>query len=123
MVLQMNNACKSLNFIIKMRAPLRKFSLLPFDDQFKRPTAIRAILTEFRTKFTLLDIKPVRTEEKSAAVSASDNDGHQLSIRSKWTSVAQQRAKFSEEFRYEAFQNTAGARIEAEQPSATQNFC
>ena len=35
-------------------------ALLPFDGQFNRPTeaAIRAIVTKFRTKFTLLDIKP-----------------------------------------------------------------
>ena len=45
------------------------------------------IVTKFRTKFTLLDIKPpkhlcrVRTEENIAAVSASVNDNHQLSIR------------------------------------------
>ena len=64
-------------------------ALLPFYGQFNRPTeaAIRAIVTKFRTKFTLLDIKPparlrrVRTEENIAAVSASVNDDHQLSIR------------------------------------------
>ena len=35
-------------------------TLLSFYDQFNRPTeaAIRAIVTKFRTKFTLLDIKP-----------------------------------------------------------------
>ena len=44
-------------------------------------------MTKFRTKFTLLDIEPptrlrkVRTEENIAAVSASINDDHQLSIR------------------------------------------
>ena len=44
-------------------------------------------MTKFRTKFTLLDIKPptrlrtVRTEENVAAVSVSVNDDHQLSIR------------------------------------------
>ena len=46
-------------------------TLLAFYCQFNRPTdaAIRAIVTKFRTKFTLLDIKPptrfrrVRTEE------------------------------------------------------------
>ena len=59
-------------------------------------------MTKFRTKFTLLDIKPptrlrrMRTEENIAALSAS--------------------------VRCEAFQNTAGARIEAERPTATQNF-
>ena len=64
-------------------------ALLQFYAQFNRPTkaAIRAIVTKFRTKFTLLDIKPptclrkVRTEENIAAVSASVNDDHQLSIR------------------------------------------
>ena len=64
-------------------------ALLPFYGQFNRPTeaAIRAIVTEFCTKFTLSDIKPptrlctVRTEENIAAVSASVNDDHQLSIR------------------------------------------
>ena len=49
--------------------------------------AIRAIVNKFRTKFTLLDIKPatrlrrVRTEENIAAVSASVNDDPQFSIR------------------------------------------
>ena len=35
-------------------------ALLPFYGQFNQPTeaAIRAILTKFRTKFTLLRIKP-----------------------------------------------------------------
>ena len=43
-------------------------------------------MSKFRTKFTLLDIKPptrlrrVRTEENIAAVSVSVNDDHQLSI-------------------------------------------
>ena len=61
---------------------------------------IRAIVTKFRTKFTLLDIKPLtrlhrmRTEENIAAVSASVNDDHQLSIRRRsqqLASVTQQR--------------------------------
>ena len=59
-------------------------ALLPFYGQFNRPTAvvIRAIVTNFRTKFTLLDIKPptrlrrVLTEENIATVSASVNDDH-----------------------------------------------
>ena len=63
-------------------------ALLPFYDQFNRLTeaAIRAIVTKFRTNFILLDIKPltrlrrVRTNENVAAVSASVNDDHQLSI-------------------------------------------
>ena len=44
-------------------------------------------MTKFRTRFTLLDIKPptrlrrVRTEENLAVVSASVNDDRQLSIR------------------------------------------
>ena len=43
-------------------------------------------MTTFRTKFTLLDIKPtthlrrVRTEENIAAISANVSDDHQLSI-------------------------------------------
>ena len=64
-------------------------TILPFYGQFNRPTeaAIRAIVVKFRTKFTLLDIEPlirlcrVRTKENIAAVSASVNDDHQLSIR------------------------------------------
>ena len=67
-----------MNIILKMRALLRN-----------RPTeaVIRAIVTKFRTKISLLDIKRptrlrrVQTEENIAAVSASVNDGHQLSIR------------------------------------------
>ena len=50
-------------------------ALLPFYGQFNRPTeaTIRAIVTKFRTRFTLLDIKPlicsrrVRTEKNIAA--------------------------------------------------------
>ena len=61
-------------------------TLLPFYGQFNRPTetAFRAMLIKFRTKFTMLDIKPptrllkVRTEENITAVSASVNDDHQL---------------------------------------------
>ena len=64
-------------------------ALLPFYMQFSRPTeaAIRAIATKFRTKFTLLDIKPstrlrrLRTEANFADVSPRVNDDHQLSIR------------------------------------------
>ena len=56
---------------------------------FNRPTeaAIRATVTKCRTKFTLLDIRPptrlrrVQTEENVAAVPASVNGNHQLSIR------------------------------------------
>ena len=66
-------------------------ALLSFYGQFNRATeAIRAIVTKFRTKFTLLDIKQqtrlrrVRTEENIAAESASVNDDHQLSIRRRW---------------------------------------
>ena len=98
--------------------------------------AIRAIVTKFRTKFTLLDIKTptrlrrVRTEENIAAVSASVNDDHQLTIRrrSQRRTDTQQRAvlnnveHFAEGFSCDAFQNTAGARIEAERPTATYNF-
>ena len=64
-------------------------ALIPFYGEFNRPTesAIRAIVTKFHTKFTLLDIKPptrlrgVRTEENIAVVPASINDDHQLSMR------------------------------------------
>ena len=63
-------------------------TFLLFYGQFNRPpeAAIRAIVTKFRIKFILLDIKPptrlrrVRVEENIAAVSASVNDNHQLSI-------------------------------------------
>ena len=63
-----------------MRVLLRKFNRTT-------EAAIRAIVTKFCTKFTLLDIKPptrlrrVRTEENITAVSAIVNDDHQLSIR------------------------------------------
>ena len=53
-------------------------ALLPYYSQFNRPKEdIRGFVTKFRTKFTLLDIKPptrlrtVRTEENIAAVSPS----------------------------------------------------
>ena len=66
-------------------------SLLPFYGQLSGPTeaAIRAIVTKFRTKFSLLAIKPtrlrrLRTEENIAAVSASVNYDHQLSISRRW---------------------------------------
>ena len=74
-----------------MRALLKKFlrGLFPFYGQLKQPTeaAIRANVAKFPSKFTFLNIKPptrlrrVRTEENIAAVSASVNDDHQLSIR------------------------------------------
>ena len=72
-------------------------TLLPFYGQFNRPTAaaIRATVT----KFTLLDIKPptrlrrLRTEENIAAVSASINDDHQLSIHRR-SQHSQQRGQF-----------------------------
>ena len=93
----------------------------PFYGQFNRPTeaAIQAIVTKFRTKFTLLNIKPatrlrrLQTEENIAAVSARVTDDHQLSIRRR-----------SQQFglRCEASQNTAGTRIEAERLTAMQNF-
>ena len=65
--------------------------LLPFYVQFNRPTeaAGRAYVTKFRTKFTLMDIKPpkrlrrVRTEENIAAVWTSFNDEDQLASRSR----------------------------------------
>ena len=71
-----------------MRALLRR-ALLPFYGPFNRPTeaALPATVTIFRTKFTLLDIKPatrlrtVRIEENIVAVLGSVNDDHQLSIR------------------------------------------
>ena len=69
-----------------MRALLRKF-IARFFHFMLTEAAIRAIVTKFRTKFTLLDIKPptrlrrVRTEENIAALSAGVNDDHQLSIR------------------------------------------
>ena len=64
-------------------------ALLSFYGHFNRHTeaAIRAIVTMFRTKFTLLDnkqptrLRRVRAEENIAAVSVSVNDDHQLSIR------------------------------------------
>ena len=60
-------------------------AFLPFYDQFNHPIEvdIRAIVTKFRTKFTLLDIIPpirlhrVRTEENIAAVTASFNGSSQ----------------------------------------------
>ena len=63
-----------------MYALLRKFIVRPTE------LTIQAIVTKFRTTFTLLDIKPptclrrVRTKENITAVSASVNDDHQLSI-------------------------------------------
>ena len=90
-MLQTNNACK---FYYLNGCSLKKVhrALLLFYGQFNRPTeaAIQAIVTKFRTKFTFLDIKPpirlrrVWTEENIAAVSASVNDDHQLSIHCRW---------------------------------------
>ena len=68
-------------------------ALLPFYGPFNQPTkvTIRAIVSKFCTKFTLLDIisstrlRRVRTEENIAAVSASVNDDHRfIAIRSNW---------------------------------------
>ena len=79
-------------------------ALLPFHGQLNRPTEapIRTIVTKFHTKFTLLFIKQatrlrrVRTEKTNAAVSASINDDHQLSIHRRSQQLGQQTGKFSE---------------------------
>ena len=98
-------------------------ALLPFYGQFNRPTeaAIQTIVTKFRTKFTLLDIKPptrlhrAQTEETIAAVSASVNDDHQLSIRHRSQQLVilflNNVENFAEGFRCEDFPNIAGAKI------------
>ena len=50
-------------------------------------STIHAVITKFRTKFTLLDIKPstrlrtVRTEENIAVVASSVNENCEMSIR------------------------------------------
>ena len=62
----------------------------------------------------------MRTEE---AVSASVNDDPQLPIRRRSQPLLLNNvANVAEGFRCEALQNTAGARIEVERPTATQNF-
>ena len=107
-----------------MRTLLRKFiaRFFPF---------MVSVVTEFRTKFTLLDMKPparlrrVQTEENNAAVSASVNDDHQLAIHRRLQQLDlcySTTWNFTEGFRCEAFQNTAGAGIEAKRPTATQNL-
>ncbi|QQP37612.1 Putative DD41D transposase, partial [Caligus rogercresseyi] len=63
--------------------------LRPYYGRHNRPceSTIRAVITKFRTKFTLLDIKPstrmrtVRTEENIAAVASSVNENREMSIR------------------------------------------
>ena len=100
-------------------------ALLPFYSQFNRPTeeATRAIVTNFA--FTLLDIKPpthlrrVRTEEIIAAVPSVIASSPFAVIGSL---LLNNMHNFVERFRCEAFQNTAGARIEAEHPTATKIF-
>ena len=87
-------------------------ALLPFNGQFNRSSEA----AKFRTKFTLQDIKPptrLRTEENVAAVSASINDDHKLSIRRR----SQQSGLCY------STRNTAGSRIKVERPNVTQNFC
>ena len=76
-----------------------------------------------------MDIKPptllprVRTEENIAAVSASVNDDHQLSIRRRSQQLGLNNVEnVVEGFSCEAFQNTASARIEAERATAMQSF-
>ena len=69
-------------------------------------------------------LRRVRTAENIAAVSISVNDEHQLSIhrRSQFgiePLLLNSVENFAEGFKCETFQNTAGARIEAERPSAT----
>ena len=78
----------------------------------------RAIVTKFRNKFTLLDIKPptrlrkAQTDENIAAVWASVNDNHQLSIRC----YSQQLVLcYSTTWK-------DGARIVAERPTGKQSF-
>ena len=70
-----------------MHALLRMFVEHCFHFMVSLIDPIQAILTKFRHKFTLLNNKPptrlrtVRTEKNLATVSASINNGHQLSIR------------------------------------------
>ena len=90
-----------------MRARLRKFNarFSPFYGQLNRSAeaAIRPIVTKFRIKFTLLDIKPptslrkVRTEEHIAAlppVLMMTINYLFVAVRSNWISVTHQRGKF-----------------------------
>ena len=69
-------------------------------------------------------LRRVRTEEYNAAVSASVNDDHQLSIQISAIKLLLPNnvENFTEGFRCEACQNTAGARIEAERLTPTHNF-
>ena len=85
--------------------------------------AIRAIVTKFQTKFTLLDIKPstrlhrLRTEDNIAAVSASVNDDLQLDIfrRSQQLGLCYSTTS-------KIFHDTLFPKIEAERLTGTQNF-
>lgn len=73
-----------MNFITKISVTLR-----PIYGLHNRPSeqTINAIVTKFRTQFTLLDIKPttrmrtVRTEENIASVSESVAEDREMSIR------------------------------------------
>ena len=65
----------------------------------------------------------MRTEENIVAVSATVNDDHQVSpFATIGPLLVNNVENFAEGFRCEDFQNTAGARIEVERPTATQNF-
>ena len=84
-----NKQCKQIiAFYYQIACFVKKVhrELLLFYGEFNRPTGA-VIMTKFRPKFTLLNIQPstrlrrVRTEEDIAAILASVNDGHQLSIR------------------------------------------
>ena len=110
-------------------------AFLPFYGHYNRTTeaAIRGIVTKFRTKFTLLDIKPptrlcrVRTEENMQLyrpVLMMTINYRCVAVRSNWASVSRQggRIAISQGFRCEAFQSKAGARIEAERPTASSIF-
>ncbi|KAK9876160.1 hypothetical protein WA026_011276 [Henosepilachna vigintioctopunctata] len=76
------NSCSVKN-VYRLLRPLP-----PYYGRHNRPgeSTIRAVITKFRTKFTLLDIKPlsrmrtVRTEENIAAVAYSVNEVREMSI-------------------------------------------
>ena len=125
----MNYACKSLNFIIKMRALLRKIIarfflfMVSLIDLLKR--LFRLLWLDFLLNLHCwtLNHQCAYVECELKKMKASINNDHLLSFRRRLQQFGlyYSAKNFVEEFKCETFPNIAGERIEAERPTATQN--
>ena len=126
-VLQTNNASKSLNFISKMRTLLRKFIarffhlMVSLCDLLKQLVglmwlnfALNLHCWALYHQYTYVDCDLKNISELFWAVL--------MMTVNYWFVAARNVKNFAEGFRCEAFQNTAGASIETERPTTIQSF-